>query len=98
MSLEEAKEQMSKKDYGKLIKALKELPPPVIEKRKSCNHLHMSKVIPDDFLFVCDNCGQIIEVVGSAMYWPEQYVKKVLAVLDHIKDKILTEEEKEPEL
>jgi len=77
-------ENMDPKKWKKTIDFLKKLPPPVIERRDACYHEHMSKVDKNDFLYICDNCGQICEIVGSFMYWPEQYLKKVATVVDHI--------------
>lgn len=78
------KDSMDPAEWKKTIKFLENLPPPVIERREACYHETIKKVMRDDFLYYCDNCGQIIEIVGSALYWPETYLKKIAAVTDHI--------------
>lgn len=81
-----SKESMSDKDWKKVQKAIKKMPPPVIEKTEACYHLTLRKIIKDDVIYVCGDCGVIVQIVGSALYQPENFVamaKNVMSFLEY---------------
>lgn len=74
------KKRMDKKTWLETLKQFGELPPPMIEESRQCFHEYLEKFIKDDFAYQCRECRCVIEVVGSAMYTPEQYVMKTATI------------------
>lgn len=98
-----SKEQMDgkewKKNKKKIMAELDKMPPPVVERKEACFHLTLRKIIRDDVIYVCEDCGVIVQIVGSALYQPENFVamaKNVMSFLDYkaMEDK-KTEKEKD---
>lgn len=83
---ENRKRTMDQKTWLATLEKFKHLPPPTIEETERCYHEELRKIIRDDFTYQCQNpiCNAIIDVVGSAMYNPQQYAIKSQIITKHL--------------
>lgn len=80
--------QITLQRWSQILEQLGNMEPPRLEEREACYHTHLQKVIKDDFTYQCQDpkCAAIIEIVGSAMYAPEQYAVKSAVINAHLYD------------
>ena len=76
---------MSPEDYKKILKHLKNQPPPITEEIEACNHMTLNKFIPDGIVYQCDKCKTIFEIFGAASYRPDVFLTHALQIAEAIK-------------
>lgn len=77
-----SKEEMTPKQWKDAQKIIEKMKPPVIERRESCPHMELKKLVKESFTYQCQNpeCQEIFLIVGAASYRPDQYVKETMMV------------------
>ncbi len=81
---EEKPTTVSRAQWRRALRKMEKLPPPVIERRPACNHELIKKIIPDELVYECQGCKEIIQIVGAAMYRPEIFVRNMSIISRYI--------------